>query len=406
MVDNVASADTPEISADVRFNSTGGDQAFEDFTYQEIMLGESLLTPGLQTSVVAHSYIHSVKNFDLLKKGNVVIKLDQPTLKEYNYPTSLDVSQTVYRLENRRPLDHNNEEMTFRACDPTMLFDAENLVSKSWKCTTPSAIVRYVLNSCLGAKRIEVEDSTPARDYLAENIHPFQVIAQQSNVALANGNDPSFLHYMTYEKGGTHHFKSLYKLTNNQKPIITFVNSGVGSIRGYEDPHTILSYSFPCDFDLLTDLLNGLDEKGKDISSLILFNPLNKMFSMVGNQRMGCGIGGGNPKMSQSNQGTESNQNSCNTGVKDYLKKRQARMNLVERDKIALRLTVPWNPILHAGKVIRIELKNADPGTAATKLNYGSGNYLILHMTHNIKRGGYATTTMDCVSTTVGQGIV
>jgi hypothetical protein len=70
-----------------------------------------------------------------------------------------------------------------------------------------------------------------------------------------------------------------------------------------------------------------------------------------------------------------------------------------------LRLTVPFNPILHAGKVVRVNLYNKDvlPKPA---LRYGSGDYLILHMFHHILPGGLATTVMDCVSTTVGRGEV
>lgn len=403
--DNLSSPDDPRVEASVEIVPESGDITFEDFTYQEITLGESLLTPGLQTSLVAHAYTHKIKNFDLLKKANIVINLSQPAFEDYGFSAdeySMDVSQTIYRLENRYPLDWNNQEMTFRACDPTLLFDAESLVSKSWKCTTPDEIVSYVLQSCAGAKSVDIEEATPARDYIAENVHPFQVVSQQTNVSLAGGNDPSFLHFMTYENMGTHHFKSLYTMTK-QSPIIEFTNAEVGSLIGIRNPFAILAYSFPCDFDLVTDMLNGIDEKGNDISSVILFNPLNKMFSLLGNQKMNCGVGGGNPKLSMTNENTAQNQDSCNDDVKHFLQKRQARMNLVEKDKIALRLTVPFNPILHAGKVVSVKLVNKDDPTLE---NYGSGDYLILHMTHNIKRGGFAITTMDCVSTTVGQGVV
>jgi hypothetical protein len=78
-------------------------------------------------------------------------------------------------------------------------------------------------------------------------------------------------------------------------------------------------------------------------------------------------------------------------------------MALLERDKIALRLTVPWNPIYNAGKVIKINLKNDQDSSI---LNYGSGNYLIVSLIHTIRSGGYSTITMDCVSQTVGQGEV
>ena len=107
-------------------------------------------------------------------------------------------------------------------------------------------------------------------------------------------------------------------------------------------------------------------------------------------------------KTAMSNVNTEQAQDSCPMDVQNHLLKRQARMGLLEQDKIALRLTVPWNASLNAGKVIRFERYSQDyPGTPL----YGSGDYLIHSLTHIVKVGGYSTTVMDCVSTTVGQGI-
>ena len=94
-------------------------------------------------------------------------------------------------------------------------------------------------------------------------------------------------------------------------------------------------------------------------------------------------------------------QGGCPDFSQFYALKRQARMALLEEDKIALKITVPWNPILNAGKIIRLTLNNKnDPA----QKNYGSGDYLIKSLTHNIKYGGFSTTTMDCVSQTVGRG--
>jgi hypothetical protein len=149
--------------------------------------------------------------------------------------------------------------------------------------------------------------------------------------------------------------------------------------------------------------LNGVDENGKDINSLMVFNPVNKMFSLVGDQTLGCGICSGVVKMAQTNYGTAKDQNSCNSNIEKYLLKRQARMALLEQDKIALRLTVPWNPVLNAGKIISVNLFNKAMSSAGNIVeNYGSGDYLILHLSHNIQKGGYATTTMECVSKTAG----
>ena len=391
-----------------------GEDLLKDFTVREVMLAESLLTPGLQTSVKIQSYIHStpIKNYDVLKGRNIAINISRPILGKYKFKTDLDVSQTIYRLggrsstnpnatDNRKMVNRSVEEMTFHACDDTLLNDAANLVSKSWKCTTPSAITAEVLASCAGAKRLKIEPSDPARDYVAENKHPFQVVAQQANAALAAGNDPSFVHFMTYEDLGTHHFRSL-KSMSEQDPIVELEYNMVGS--SYSIPYSIMNYTFPCDFDLLSDILNGVGASGADISSLAIFNPLTGLFSMLGNQAVGCGMGGGVYKIAMSNQGSAQDQFMCPDFVSTYLQKRQARMALLEKDKIALRLTVPWNTIYNVGKVIRIKLYNAEVGTKG--FNYGSGDYLITSLIHNIKSGGYSTITMDCVSKTVGQGEV
>ena len=375
-------------------------------TVQEIMLGESLLTPGLQTSVQVHSAYHElpIKNLDLFKDTRIQIGLYKPILERFNLPTTMGVEQTTYRLDNRKLINNNVEEFFLHACDQTLLDNAATLVSKMWKCTTPSAVVSEVLSSCAGARSLDIESSAPARDYIAENIRPFQVVAQQANVALAAGNDPSFLHYMTYENFGTHKFRSLYSLAR-QPSVGTYIFQETGSISGQAYPWSVLTHSFPCDFDLLSDVLNGVGTNGADLNSLFTFNPIMKMFNSFGSTAFGCGIGSGMPKLSMSNAGSATQQNACPDYAHLYVHKRQARMGLLEQDKIALRIMVPWNPILNVGKIITLVLPNKNDETGTVE-NYGSGDYLIVSLKHHIKRGQPSTITMDCVSRTVGAGVV
>ena len=198
---------------DVGFSGVS-DSLAQQTTVEEVILGESLLTPGLQTSVRVHSSIHElpVKNLDEYKDTIMSIEIDKPILQRFDLPRTMSVAQTTYRLDNRKFINNNTEEFTIHACDQTLLDDAATLVSKMWKCIKPSSVVRDVLSTCIGAKSLDVESADPARDYIAENIRPFQIVAQQANVALAGGNDPSFLHYMTYQNFGTHHFRSLNSL--------------------------------------------------------------------------------------------------------------------------------------------------------------------------------------------------
>lgn len=397
-----------ELLAKFKLKFNVSNDILTEFTPMEIYMGESLLTPGLQTSVVVHNYVHflPIKNLDEFKGADIEIDVNRMILEKFGLNPSMQVKQTVYRLEKRHLFNNNTEQFILHACDQSMLDDAATLVSKQWKCTRPSSIVSEVLRSCAGVRNLDVESADPARDYMAENIHPFQVVAQQANVALAGGNDPSFIHYMTYRNLGTHHFRSLFNLTK-QSPIFSkpfsYAEVGESGFNGYANPFSMMTYSFPCDFDLLSDILNGVNASGKDINTSFTFNPLTKSFNMFGSKTIGCGIGSGNPKTAQTNSGSERDQNACPDESKKYLQKRQARMALLEQDKIAFRTTLPWNPNIHAGDVISIRLQNKkDPIVP----NYGTGNYLVVSIKHNIKYGGFSTTTLDCVSVTVGRGEV
>lgn len=392
------------------------DNILDDFTVQEITLVESLLTPGIQTAIKCHSYRHVLpnKNLDEFKNLTANIKITRPILKAYKFnEDTLEVNPRIYRLADRKMINPNNEEFVLYGCDDSLLNNARELVSQNWNSTPPSDVVRQVLSSSARVINMDIESSSPSRDYIAENIHPFDVVKQQAEVALANSNDPSFLHYMTYENGGTHHFRSLASLSKGT-PIVELTHADTAGAKsekndiygGYRNPRLIMTYSFPCDFDLLSDLLNGIDTDGRDLTSMILSNAFLGQFSLSGVQTIANGLGQGIFKLGQTNFNSADQQDASNSGIEQYLLKRQARMNLLEPDKVALRLTVPWNPVYHAGKVIRVNLYNKNDRNKAPIQLYGAGDYLISSMVHTVKRGGFSTTTMDCVSTTVGKGMV
>jgi len=394
--------------AGLDFSSTGS----AGMTVKEVILNESILNPGLQTIVTFQSYIHIIKNLDGFKGGmlNMNLKSDH---------ANMTVSQKVYRLDNREFMPINvgsTEEFSLHACDPSLLNDAKSLVSKSWKCETPDTIVKYVLQSCAGVRNLDVQSSQPARDYVAENIHPFQVVVQQANVAL-DGDDPSFVHYMTFKNNGTHHFRSIKSLCKGgPKRTFYYYDAGVAGGASYNDNmNKVITFQFPCDFDLLSDILNGVDESGQNINSLTTINPLNMAAQLLGFGGGGgagglmsgsCGVGSGNAKASMTNKGTAKEQGGCETDVEKHLLKRQARMGLLEKDKIALRMTTPWAPDIHVGDLVGLEWISAREYGKTENRIYGSGTYLVTSLTHKIMFGGFATTTMDCVAQTAGGGIV
>lgn len=157
----------------------------ENISVKEINIVESLLSPSVQVMAVLQSaiYVPSGKTFDQLKNKDMTFMLNRKGIDQ----ASLRCNLKTYRLDNRNLVQNNMssvEEMVFHAIDETVLEDAKSLVSKSWKCTQPSDIVRRVLEECLGASDTVIDDASPARDYIAENLHPFRVVAQQAEVGL------------------------------------------------------------------------------------------------------------------------------------------------------------------------------------------------------------------------------
>jgi hypothetical protein len=379
---------------------TLGGLAPEDTTVKEVIVGESLLNPSAHVAVTLQSVIYSnrLKNWDATKGQTLGLSISDNS----NSNRQMTINMTTYRCDNRRFSTLNTaqtEELTLHGIDNSILEDARTIMSKSYKCQTPDVIVRDAL-SRIGVNHYYIENCGPARDYIAESIHPFQVIQQQCNAALASGDDPSFLHYMTIDGFGRnmHNFRplsSLIKQTPGYKIYAsdTAISGGTSFSDGF---NIAITYNFPCDFDILSDILNGIGPQGQNLNAVKTSNYVNAAFDIVG------AISGGNAAnifQAMTNFGTAKKQGTgCESEIEKWLLKRQARMGLLEKDKIALRITVPWSPWLHAGNVFNFVWKNRYDENEV----YGSGNYLIVHMTHNIQFGGFATTTLDCIANTLG----
>ena len=379
-----------------------------DTTVKEVIIGESLLNPSAHVAVTLQSVIYTEEPKDWSQLKCKELSLDISDANDTNLRT-MKVRQEIYRLDNRHFAVVNTgqvEELTIHAIDSSILKDAETIWDKSWKCSTPSVVVREALQK-IGASTTFVENSGPARPYVAESIHPLQVIQQQANVAL-DGDDPSFLHYMTINDAtgqNQHHFTPLSRLAKTSMAYDVYAaDTGISGGKSFSDSifrnyNVAVTFSFPCDFDTLTDILNGIDCNGVNLNQTRTINFSNGVGDAVG--ALGQAVGIANKFFSMTNLGTSQQQQTCDTAVEKYLHKRQARMALLDKDKIALRLTVPWSPWLHVGNKIHFHWN--DRFEPSREL-YGSGQYIIAHLTHNIQFGGYAVTNLDCIANTIGRG--
>ncbi|MEX0596051.1 MAG: hypothetical protein WD512_06075, partial [Candidatus Paceibacterota bacterium] len=237
------------------------------------------------------------------------------------------------------------------------------------------------------------------------NIHPFQVIAEQADVAL-NGSDPSLLHYITYiNNGSQHHFRSIKNLTQGGiQAEFTYNEKGFDQQLG--NPFNIMAYEFPCDFDLLTDILNGLGPDGAPSASLTTINTFTGSASLV-NGEIGDCSGMGGSLLAEGETDTGNPDDNCGTHLEDWAAVRQARVSLLQPDKIALKILVPIHPELHVGDMVYVNFINKhDPPPNGGNLNYGSGDYLVVNLNHTIKSGGLGITTLELSSKSIGNGIV
>ena len=389
----------------------------QDVTVKEVVVGESLLNPSAHCAVTLQSAMYSVpQNWDQFRCQPIKIEVVD------NNPGSVRsmlINQHVYRCDNRRFTNVNTgqvEELTLHTIDEAVLKDAETIFEKSWKCATPGAVVTEAMQK-IGVNKINFSPGStgPGRPYVAESIHPLQVIQQQASVALWNGTDPSYVHYNTInEKDGTtiHHFRALGELMDPKHTAFdlyagdTGITGGLGFTYAYNHENsfapmalrTAVSFNFPCDYDVLSDVLNGISCGGKYINDVKTFNPSSGSY----NSATGALSTAGNIFKALTMSGTSKQQSQgCETHVEKFLLKRQARMGLLERDKIALRITLPWSPWFHPGQMIYFHWKNRYDSSLE---QYGSGKYMILHMTHNIQYGGYAVTNLDCIANTYGSG--
>lgn len=382
----------------------------EQVTVEEVNLTESLLVPGLQTNVVLTSTTNNtiVKNLDTYYGKTIEVLAERPIIDiMYNgkYKSKFQTQQTIYRLSKRDRTNYQVERFSLDACDPSLLVDASKFISKSWKGATPSTVVSDILTGSIGNVNLDIEESGPKRDYIAEMVKPFQGIVQQGEVALKKQNDPSYTHFMTYQDidhidKPTHNFRSLTAMAT-QDVAFSFSYGGKASTDlNYADPGDIMTYMFPCDFDLLSDILNGLDPvTGMPTSRVNILNTLTGKFGTFGTKGVG-NFENLTPHSLTSNMATETIQNSSELGLQMSAQLRKARMALLDQDKIALRMVIPFLPHLNVGRTINASFYN----TATGALIYGSGKYLISALTHSIKLGGLGTTTLDCVANTVAVG--
>lgn len=350
----------------------------------------------------------------------------------------------VYRMDNRKPVNYHTEEFTLHMCQPATVQNLKARMSDFYKTTELSKIVQDGLKAVGSIKNV-VEATNTKRDYISNNQHPYQVISEIADMASLNGR-VQFLHYMTSEDAtGIQYFQPMKKLIN-AGTVFDFYYNEKGVNQQLTDPSNIMTYEFPCDFDTLLDLSGGIIHNKQDYNnhkpSMVSMNPFDGgMFLVDGKihgDRKTQGFGGtlnagawSNLKNFESNAPYGSSSplasgiggaiTGAATGgfagalsgalgglsgggqlvgaasrpsrVEKYLHRRTEVLSFFHRENVNLKIVVPFNPKVHVGKMINVFFQTKRDA----KDDFGSGKYLICHLTHNIKVGSFGVTTLECI---------
>lgn len=394
-------------------NSNDQETLYRELSLVDFYLKESLLSPSVQMSCQFTDPTHIVKNYMSYKFNgtmppNITCTLVNPILNK-----SLNVRLHVYRMDSRSPINYNTERFTLHSCDLTTFINMKRRMSDYYRDVELSKIVSDALNAA-GADSTAIGKSKLSRSYMTNNQHPFQVISDISDMATDDVKSP-FLHYMTMENksgrdstgtgGGKHYWKSLKELIN-QKEMHEFSYNEKGVNEQLTDPNNIMLYEFPCDFDTLLDLSSGIAINEEDYKnhrpSMVSLNPFDSGFYLVAGKSHDKTRGGFGGILNAGAWSNLNTQDDVPTRTERYLHKRSEMLSCLHRENINLKIVVPFNPEVHVGQNIKVkfEIKRDDE----LRVDYGSGKYLVAHLTHNIKTGGYGTTTLECIKIDTAAG--
>lgn len=408
-----------------------------EITPTNVYIHESILSPTVQISITFLDTIHVIKNFIQYKiKGGEMPNMSMTVINpRFNIEGGNHVHSVtrdaelpinnfkVYRMDSRRPLNYHMEQYTLHLCSPSIIKNQIYRMSHFYKMKELSKVVEDAMDSAGIKKNVRfIEKTDLKRDYISNNQHPFQVISEIADMSMKDQH-AQFLHYMTTEEvQGKHYFVSLKHLIKradgkNFKGDFQYSYNEKGANETFYIDD-IMTYEFPCDFDTLLDLSGGIIHNKADHKnhkpSMVSINPFDGGVFMVDGKIHGDnklrGFGGALNAGAWSNKNnfesvktsgtfigaTTTGDASRPSGVEKYLHKRTENITFLHREKIDLKIVVPFNPTLHAGNLIDVSFfSKREKGTK--NKNYGSGIYLIVHLTHDVKVGNYGTSIFECI---------
>jgi len=357
--------------------------------------------------------------------GNEYLEVNFGKVK--NSPNADDQLFRVYKVGDRTPAGNlNTEYYTLYFCSEELVLSEQRKISKSYKGMLISDIVSDVLENQLKVnnKKInKIEETTGMYDFVVPRMKPFETISWVSTYARPAATGTIGADMLFYETKEGYNFRSLQSLF--QSDVYAYYKYQQKNLDDKEQSMqekaiSVLQYEFNKAFDIIKDVASGsfanklitLDpttrtykttdfdynkfkDQAKSLNPDGIINNLQNRFGDTLNQSadavtklMTSNAGEGNvPYMKQKEAGFAKD-----IFAETYVPQRTAQLNLANYNVV--KLAIPGDPGLTAGKVIEFNLMTIKPTTTKKDLDkFYSGKYLVTAVRHVIQpmNGTYQT---------------
>jgi hypothetical protein len=355
--------------------------------------------------------------------GNEFIEINFGKYKDS--VNSIDQIFRVYKMGERNPGDNlNTQSFTLYFCSEELVLSEQTKISKSYAGQKISDIVKDILVEQLkvNSKKIyEIQETTGVYDFLVPRLKPFDAISWVSTYARPAKTDLVGADMLFFETKEGFIFKSIQSMVK-QNPYTTYkyqlqnLDKKIDSIQ--EKLTSIIDYEFVKSYDALSEISNGTFA-----SRLLTIDPLTRSYQTTDydynqfrkNVKSLNNNGVTNDMVNRLgktvNQSPESvfkfmtsNANQSNVpyikgkeaGVaKDiyaetFVPQRTAQLSLTNYNVI--KLTIPGDPGITAGKTIELSLPSIKPTNSKRELDkFYSGKYLVTAVRQMIGINTYQT---------------
>lgn len=347
--------------------------------------------------------------------GNEFIEIQIGKIKDA--PDNITEIFRVYKVVKRKPSgNQNSEAYDLLFCSEEMLLNEQIKVSKSYPGTIISDIIKDILNNYLkvsSSKVGTIESTLGTYDFLIPTVKPFEAISWLSTYARPTSYPGSdFLFWQTKEGFNFRSLQSLYNDDLFGTYSYTAKNVDYDEQQNESKETSIQKFEFFKTYDSLNETAAGtfanrfisIDPTIRSFyvtdfdyskyvsqgSSLNKNPPSNYLTNRLGdaqNQTYN-----GVLKMAFCNKDEEKNSYISSKGglgagiahdifIETYVPMRTSQISLANYTK--LKLTIPGDPAICAGKVVQLNLNTLDPTQKRRQLDkFYSGKYIVTALRH------------------------